>query len=170
MTNEGNLSGLVAGACKTWAFWGVLYLLVRGIALLWDLRYGDLCGRVCGLDCLKGCELMGIGLDRVHNCDCVKGMKGLEAGSVDLAFADPPFNIGYQYDVYEDRRAAEEYLAWTKEWGGALVRALKAEGSFWLAIGDDFGAELKIIFQRELGLSCRSWVIWYYTFGVNCKA
>jgi site-specific DNA-methyltransferase (adenine-specific) len=22
--------------------------------------------------------------------------------------------------------------------------------------------------QRELGLLCRSWVIWYYTFGVNC--
>ena len=26
-----------------------------------------------------------------------------------------------------------------------------------------------MIFQRELGLTCRSWVIWYYTFGVNCK-
>ena len=42
-------------------------------------------------------------------------------------------------------------------------------GTFWLAIGDDFAAELKLIFQRELGLTCRSWVIWYYTFGVNCK-
>jgi site-specific DNA-methyltransferase (adenine-specific) len=25
------------------------------------------------------------------------------------------------------------------------------------------------MFQRELGLTCRSWVIWYYTFGVHCK-
>ncbi len=49
-----------------------------------------------------------------------------------------------------------------------MVRVLKPTGTFWLAIGDDYAAELKIMFQR-LGLTCRSWVIWYYTFGVNCK-
>src|SRR5471032_1581236 len=32
-----------------------------------------------------------------------------------------------------------------------------------------FCPELKMIFQRELGLTCRSWVVWYYTFGVHCK-
>ena len=44
----------------------------------------------------------------------------------------------------------------------------KPTGTFWLAIGDEYAAELKLIFQRELGFTCRSWVIWYYTFGVNC--
>jgi DNA modification methylase len=102
--------------------------------------------------------------------DCIEGMKQLADGSVDLAFADPPFNIGYKYDVYEDRMAADQYLDWTKQWGRELVRALKPTGTFWLAIGDDFAAELKLIFQRDLGLTCRSWVIWYYTFGVNCKS
>jgi len=29
-------------------------------------------------------------------------------------------------------------------------------------------AEVKVLFHRELGLSLRSWVIWYYTFGVHC--
>jgi site-specific DNA-methyltransferase (adenine-specific) len=28
---------------------------------------------------------------------------------------------------------------------------------------------MKVIATRELGLTCRSWVVWYYTFGVNCK-
>ncbi len=105
----------------------------------------------------------------LNNTDCIAGMNALPVGSVDLAFADPPFNIGYEYDVYEDQRSADEYLDWTRSWGKALVRALKPTGTFWLAIGDDFAAELKMIFQRELGLVCRSWVIWYYTFGVNCK-
>jgi DNA modification methylase len=109
-------------------------------------------------------------LNALHNMDCIQGMNELAPGSVDLAFADPPFNIGYEYDVYEDKRAAEEYLEWTKQWGAALVRALKPTGTFWLAIGDDFAAELKLIFQRQLGLTCRSWCIWYYTFGVNCKS
>jgi site-specific DNA-methyltransferase (adenine-specific) len=95
-------------------------------------------------------------------------MARLEAGSVDLAFADPPFNIGYEYDVYKDRHDAERYLDWTRAWGRAVDRVLKPTGTFWLAIGDDFAAELKLIFQKELGFTCRSWVIWYYTFGVNC--
>ncbi|RPI64490.1 MAG: site-specific DNA-methyltransferase [Planctomycetaceae bacterium] len=97
-------------------------------------------------------------------------MQALPEGSVDLVFADPPFNIGYSYDVYEDQLAADEYLNWTRQWGAAVTRVLKPTGTFWLAIGDDFAAELKLIFQRELKLTCRSWVIWYYTFGVNCKA
>jgi DNA modification methylase len=110
-----------------------------------------------------------IELDTLHNSDCIEGMRRIPQGSVDLAFADPPFNIGYKYDVYEDRLKADEYLAWSKEWGTALVRTLKPTGTFWLAIGDDFAAELKLMFHRELGLTCRSWVIWYYTFGVHCK-
>ncbi|PHR96392.1 MAG: site-specific DNA-methyltransferase [Blastopirellula sp.] len=96
-------------------------------------------------------------------------MKKLPAGSVDLAFADPPFNIGYKYDVYDDRKSADDYLAWSKQWITEVVRVLKPNGSFWLAIGDEFAAELKVMATRELGLTCRSWVVWYYTFGVNCK-
>jgi site-specific DNA-methyltransferase (adenine-specific) len=109
-------------------------------------------------------------VDFLNNEDCVAGMRRLADGSVDLAFADPPFNIGYEYDVYDDRRAADDYVAWCKTWLSEVVRVLKPTGTFWLAIGDEYAAELKVLMQRELGLSCRSWVVWYYTFGVNCKA
>lgn len=95
-------------------------------------------------------------------------MKGLETESVDLAFADPPFNIGYEYDVYEDRSDGEQYLDCTRRRGREVHRVLKPTGTFWLVIGDEYAAELKLIFQRELGFTCRSWVIWYYTFGVPC--
>jgi DNA modification methylase len=108
------------------------------------------------------------GRNQLHHGDCVAGMARLPDGAVDLVFADPPFNIGYDYDVYKDRKHADEYLAWTKTWGEQVKRVLKPDGTFWLAIGDDFAAELKVLFTRELGFSCRSWVIWYYTFGVNC--
>jgi site-specific DNA-methyltransferase (adenine-specific) len=107
-------------------------------------------------------------MDSVHNQDCIAGMKRLEAGSVDLAFADPPFNIGYDYDVYQDRLESDRYLAWSRQWTAEVVRVLKPTGTFWLAIGDEYAAELKVMLQREHGLSCRSWVVWYYTFGVNC--
>lgn len=100
--------------------------------------------------------------------DCVAGMRSLAAGSVDLIFADPPFNIGYDYDVYHDRQEHNAYLDWSRKWIAAVHRALKPDGTFWLAIGDEYAAELKIISQ-EVGFHTRSWVIWYYTFGVNCK-
>lgn len=113
---------------------------------------------------------MSLQFDRVHHLDCIEGLPQLPAGSVDLAFADPPFNIGYQYDQYDDRKESEHYLDWCRKWMSAVVVALKATGTFWLAIGDEYAAELKVIATRELNLTCRNWVIWYYTFGVNCKA
>jgi DNA modification methylase len=108
--------------------------------------------------------------NRLLNQDCITGLAELPAGCVDLAFADPPFNIGYEYDVYEDRKEYDEYLDWSRQWMAGVARALKPTGTFWLAIGDEYAAELKLIAQNDLKLTCRSWVIWYYTFGVNCKA
>jgi DNA modification methylase len=99
--------------------------------------------------------------------DCVKSLSKLPAGCVDLAFADPPFNIGYEYDVYQDKKGRDEYLGWTRKWIEQVCRVLKSSGTFWLAIGDEYAAEAKVLSQ-EVGFTTRSWVIWYYTFGVNC--
>jgi DNA modification methylase len=107
-------------------------------------------------------------LDRLHTGDCLELFSKVADGTVDLIFADPPFNIGYDYDIYDDSRDAEAYLEWTLAWGREVARVLRPSGTFWLAIGDEFAAELKVLFHRELGFSLRSWVIWYYTFGVHC--
>jgi site-specific DNA-methyltransferase (adenine-specific) len=106
-------------------------------------------------------------MDFLFQGDCLEGFSRVESRCVDLVFADPPFNIGYDYDIYDDRQHAEDYLGWCRKWGGEIHRVLKPSGTFWLAIGDDFACELKLAFQA-LGFRCRSWVVWYYTFGVNC--
>lgn len=106
-------------------------------------------------------------LNTIELGDCVQGMNQLDVGTVDLVFADPPFNIGYDYDVYRDSMESRQYLQWSREWIAAVHRVLKPNGTFWLAIGDEYAAELKIESQN-LGFHCRSWVVWYYTFGVNC--
>jgi site-specific DNA-methyltransferase (adenine-specific) len=110
-----------------------------------------------------------LALDRVHQGDCLDLLARVPTGTVSLAFADPPFNIGYDYDAYDDRRTADDYLAWSRRWIAEIMRVLRDDGTFWLAIGDEYAAELKVLATRELGLTCRSWVVWYYTFGVNCK-
>ncbi|GIW82386.1 MAG: hypothetical protein KatS3mg105_4193 [Gemmatales bacterium] len=107
-------------------------------------------------------------VNTIHQGDCLELLKEIDTGSVDLAFADPPFNIGYDYDEYEDDQEYEQYLSWCREWMGEVSRVLKPTGTFWLAIGDEYAAELKLICRNDLKLTCRSWVVWYYTFGVNC--
>jgi len=106
---------------------------------------------------------------KIYQGDCLKLMKRIDDGSVDLVFADPPFNIGYEYDEYDDRQDDEKYLDWCSKWIAEAHRVLSPTGTFWLAIGDEYAAELKVAAQREIGFTTRSWVIWYYTFGVNCK-
>jgi site-specific DNA-methyltransferase (adenine-specific) len=107
-------------------------------------------------------------LNRICHGDCVAVMQTLPEGCIDLAFADPPFNIGYDYDVYDDAKDRQHYLDWSRGWIAGVHRVLKQTGTFWLAIGDEYAAELKLLSQ-EIGFHCRSWVVWYYTFGVNCK-
>jgi DNA modification methylase len=100
--------------------------------------------------------------------DCISALGQLPPHSVDLAFADPPFNIGYEYDSYDDTQPHEDYLSWTERWLAAVKRVLKPTGSFYVAIGDEYVAEVKVRLDA-LGLKMRNWIVWHYTFGVNCK-
>jgi len=106
--------------------------------------------------------------NRIVCADCVKWLNKAaekEGPFADLIFADPPFNIGYDYKgQYHDKRPYNDYVDWTEQWMTACQKALKPAGSFYIAIGDDYAAEVKII-GRKLGLTVRNWIIWYYTFG-----
>ena len=99
-------------------------------------------------------RVLPLRLDAVYNRDCIAGMSKLDDGVVDLAFADPPFNIGYDYDVYQDSLESENYIAWSRDWIAAVYRTLKPSGTFWLAIGDEYAAELKLASQK-IGFHCR---------------
>lgn len=102
------------------------------------------------------------------NGNCLKLLPKVKAESVDLVFADPPFNIGYQYDSYHDKQPKAKYLAWTKTWVNLCRLVLKPTGSMFVAIGDDYAANLKLILD-DSGLHFRNWIIWRYRFGVHCN-
>ena len=105
--------------------------------------------------------------------DCLASMASWPAGSIDLIFADPPYNIGFKYDQYEDDRHDEDYVDWTMRWIDACARLLKPTGSFYILIGDEYAAEVRVHLkklEREHKLAFRNWIVWHYTFGQNCKA
>lgn len=72
-------------------------------------------------------------LGRLYQADSLKLLPTLEAESVDLAFADPPFNLGKKYSSnIDDARASHDYLAWCQQWLDEMVRVLKPGGSLFL--------------------------------------
>jgi site-specific DNA-methyltransferase (adenine-specific) len=72
-------------------------------------------------------------LGRLFEADCVSVMKTLANDSVDLAFADPPFNLGKQYtSKIDDAKAEHDYLDWCKEWLAEMIRVLKPGGSLFV--------------------------------------
>ena len=107
-------------------------------------------------------------LNRIICGDCIEVLGKVEEPFVDLIFADPPFNIGYKYDKYYDKVKSKNYIAWTRDWMIACKKVLKPDGSFYIAIGDDYAANVKIL-ADELGLVMRNWIIWHYTFGQQTK-
>jgi len=100
--------------------------------------------------------------------DCIEVLAKVRKPFADLIFADPPFNIGYKYDKYNDKQKREKYVAWTKDWIRACKKVLKPTGSFYIAIGDEYAANVRII-ADGLGLIMRNWIIWHYTFGQQMK-
>ena len=103
--------------------------------------------------------------------DCIEGMAQAEPGSVRLAFADSPYNVSWDYG---DGKAADsldsrDFVRWCSEWQSAIRRLLTNDGSFWMLIGDEFAAELKIA-AESAGFHLRQWLIWYESFGVNCQS
>jgi DNA modification methylase len=104
--------------------------------------------------------------NKIYLGDCIEIMNSFPIESIDLIFADPPFNIGLEYDNYEDNKSYDVYYNWSERWISACHRILKKTGSIYVAIGDEFAAEINII-MKHLGFNFRNWIIWYYTFGQN---
>lgn len=104
--------------------------------------------------------------------DCIKTMNAWPEDSVDLVFADPPYNIGFSYDQYKDTLDDDKYIAWTCDWIDAATRLLKPSGSMYILIGDEYAAETRVHLkklQKQGKLLFRNWIVWHYTFGQRCR-
>lgn len=71
-------------------------------------------------------------LDTVIQGDCLEVLSKIEDNSIDMCFADPPFNLEKKYTTYKDQRLPEEYLEWCKTWISELVRVTKPTGSIFV--------------------------------------
>jgi site-specific DNA-methyltransferase (adenine-specific) len=75
------------------------------------------------------------GDSRFFLSDCRDVFRHLPAHSVDVIVTSPPYNLGIDYNKYEDSLSQADYLAWTSEWVEAAARVLQPDGSLFLNVG-----------------------------------
>lgn len=66
--------------------------------------------------------------NKIYNMDCVEGLKLVPDSSIDLIVTSPPYNIGIDYDTWDDNKSWEDYLNWCRQWLQECYRVLKDDG------------------------------------------
>ena len=93
----------------------------------------------------------------------------VEDNSVDLIFADPPYNIGKDFAGCKDKWESDEaYLEWSYTWLDLCVRKLKPTGAFYVMASTQFMPYFDIFLRKKLDILSR--LVWYYdSSGVQAK-
>ena len=102
-------------------------------------------------------------LGRLFLGDSLAWLKGLESESVDLVFADPPYNIKKaDWDNFESH---EHYVAWSRDWLQEASRVLKRTGTLYVCGYSEILADVKVA-AMPFFKGCR-WIIWHYKNKAN---
>ena len=71
-------------------------------------------------------------LNQIIHGDCITVMRQIPNDSVDMTFADPPFNLSKRYGKYKDDKETQDYLDWCYKWSDEMVRITKPTGSIFV--------------------------------------
>lgn len=118
---------------------------------------------------------MTVDCNLIHG-DCLRLLSSIQKGSVDLVFADPPFNIGRDYSTvneagWDDSMSAAAYAKFTQSWLAASVAVLRPGGSLWINAPDAVvPVVLRTATATRLDVAMRNWCVWHYRFGQHTSA
>lgn len=95
--------------------------------------------------------------------DSIEWMKTINDESIDMVFADPPYNI--KKADWDDFGSQERYIEWSMRWIEQASRILKPTGSLYVCGFSEILADLKHPSMRYFS-SCR-WLVWFYRNKAN---
>lgn len=100
---------------------------------------------------------------QIYQGNSLDWLASLDSESVDLVFADPPYNIKKaEWDNFENQ---EKYIAWSIQWISQASRILKSNGSLYVCGFSEILADLKYSVSKYFK-NCR-WLIWHYKNKAN---
>jgi len=68
--------------------------------------------------------------------DCIEIMKTIPKGFVNLIMTSPPYNVGLNYEGYDDNLSDEEYLAFTGNWLKGCFRVAAESTRLYVVLPD----------------------------------
>lgn len=99
----------------------------------------------------------------LYEWDSVEWLKALTSETVDLIFADPPYNIKKaDWDKFESQ---EKYIDWSMQWISEASRVLKKTGTLYICGFSEILADLKHPSMKYFK-GCK-WLVWYYKNKAN---
>lgn len=101
--------------------------------------------------------------------DSIDILKKIKSNSIDLIFADPPYNIGKDFGNNKDIwKSKKEYIEWCKTWLDECYRVLKDNGTFYFMTATQHMSYLDVYVSEKYNVLSR--IIWSYdSSGVQSK-
>lgn len=99
----------------------------------------------------------------LYQVDAIEYLRSLESNSIDLIFADPPYNIKKaQWDSFSSQK---EYVDWSMNWIIEAHRVLSPRGSLFVCGFSEILADIKWA-ASHLFKGCK-WLVWFYRNKAN---
>jgi len=102
---------------------------------------------------MKNCILTG---------DCMEIMSTIPDGSIDLCIVDPPYNVNYQYNRYNDNLSFKDYLQWQLSVLKEVERVLKLKGSIFYLNYPEFNSHIYCSLEMDFNLKPIEIITWVY--------
>ena len=100
---------------------------------------------------------------KLYNIDAFDFLRSIPDCSIDLVFADPPYNIKKaEWDTFQSQK---QYIEWSLEWIKEASRVLTDKGSLYICGFSEILADLKWA-SSSLFKGCK-WLVWYYRNKAN---
>ncbi len=115
-------------------------------------------------------EILSADNHKIIHADILEAFeKEIADESVDLIFADPPYNIGKNFNGHKDKWSKDEdYLKWCYHWLEQCIKKLKTNGSLYVMTSTQFMPYFDIYLRKKIEILSR--IIWSYdSSGVQAK-
>jgi adenine-specific DNA-methyltransferase len=105
----------------------------------------------------------------IYHGDCLRALSDIPDESVDLVFADPPYNIGKLFGEFKDIWASDkDYAEWCYCWLELCIQKLKPTGSLYVMTSTQAMPYLDLWLRDRLSVLSR--IVWHYdSSGVQAK-
>lgn len=105
----------------------------------------------------------------IYQGDCLEVLQSIDNESVDLIFADPPYNIGKQFGKFRDFWPSDiKYAEWCYQWLELCIQKLKPTGSLYVMTSTQAMPYIDLWLRERLTVLSR--IIWHYdSSGVQAR-